>query len=76
MENLQQKRIINWEILNKYEYKYFKLSPGEEKYFKYIQKETTSTIVKFEEGYTGANIKIYVYYNEDNINYDAINRKY
>ena len=68
------KKNFNWETPNKYQYKYFKLSPGEEKSFKYIQKETSSTLVDFEKGYTGEKVKIYVYYSEDNIDYDVTDR--
>ena len=69
-------KIINWIELKEYEYKKFEISEGEEKAFKFTKSETSSKLIKFENGYSGDNITIYVYNGEDSINYDAIKRQY
>ena len=69
-------KIFNWTELKEYEYKQFEINEGEEKAFKYSKSGTSSTLIKFEKGFSGSDITMYVYNNIDKITYDAINRQY
>ena len=70
------KKKLNTKELNEYQYEYFTLNAGEEKAFKYIQKETNYTLIKFENGFFGTDATIYIYKNEDDVVYDLNNKKY
>ena len=69
-------KIYNFIELKKNEIKKFDINPGNEIAFSYSQTSTSSTIVKFEYGYQGEYIKIYVYYDINEIQYNPKTKTY
>ena len=67
---------INSEELNQYEYKSFALKSGEEKAFIYKKSGSKNTIVKFENGYKGNKVKIYIYNYRSEVIYNPSTQKY
>ena len=71
-----KKSLFNWEELSQYEYKHFTLNPGQKGFYHYIQKETNSTLIRFEKGYKGTEVKIYIYESENDVKYDESKKAY
>ena len=74
--SLKFKKIFDWISTNEYQVKYFSLNSGEEALFKFEHYKSLQTIFRFENGYYGNNVELYLYFNEDDILYNPNEKKY